>query len=1076
MKASLSKVALVMATAAVASCSTLDFSDKYGNGDASGDDRKNLYTQKWIERYGLFDPKHDWTTLTSVDAEITGEYGEDIEARIYNSNPKDGGHLIGLSRKPGRLKLDLPKDATSVYAEISDGKGDTFLAGEFDVALNSVSLSSSWAHAPQQSRSAHAVSYFDAMVVCEDLGGIGDYDFNDVVLGLRHVAGTNTLKIMPMAAGGTLHADVYYGDEHIGEIHELLSPGSDVSSMLNTQSYDKISKMNNVTVPEGFTLSKDWKNIRLVVKDKDNTVIITGPERENEAPQMFCLGGDWFWPKETISVDDAYLGFTAWTTSMLDAAWADAYSDISRVVTWDLTELKPNWFSGVTTDGSTYKALIDGSSKVDVASGEVYALDPPSSLARMFQGGSTLTSLDVAASHFDTSRAADMSNTFDGCSGLTELDLSNWDTGNVTTMQNMFNGCSSLEDLNLSGMNTVNVTNLSLMFNGCASLKNLNISGWDISNVENSSLIFSNCNSLESVTMDRWVSKSETSNLRNMLSILQTTPLNTLVMRDFDFTGTKDLSKGITGIFQGFSNLTTLDVTGWITPDLETLDKAFDDCNSLETITGINTWDVSNITNVANVFHSCSNLKSLDLSNWNTGNVTNMHDMFSGLTSLTDINLSGMNTANVTEMTNMFNGCTSLKNLDISGWDISNVTNSAGIFGNCKSLESVTMNNWVNASETSNLRTMLSILQTTPVNTLVMQNCDFRGTSDLSQGGTGIFQGLSNLTTLDVTGWDTSDLQTINNAFIGCDGLETITGINTWNVSKVTSLSNTFHSCENLKSLDLSNWDTSNVTTMVNMFSGSPKLTDLNLSGMNTAKVTNMAMMFQGCSALKTLDISGWDISNISNVSSIFNDCKGLESLTMNDWVSNSDGSILGEFVYYLKALNTFNKMRTLEMRNFKYTGTNSLLQRNQGIFQGLTILTSIDVTGWNLPNIEKLENSFNSCSNLETIIGIDTWKFPEVTSLNYLFNSCSSLKSLDLGKWDTTKVTSMSSMFNGCKSLEYLDISGWDISNVTTFSSMFTSCLSNITIKCTKATKEKLEANTSAARLPANVQWVIVD
>ena len=59
-------------------------------------------------------------------------------------------------------------------------------------------------------------------------------------------------------------------------------------------------------------------------------------------------------------------------------------------------------------------------------------------------------------------------NMFNGCSSLTNINLSNFKTHNVTNMRSMFNGCSSLTNINLSNFNTQNVTNMSYMFNGCS--------------------------------------------------------------------------------------------------------------------------------------------------------------------------------------------------------------------------------------------------------------------------------------------------------------------------------------------------------------------------------------------------------------------------------------------------------------------------------------------------------------------------------------------------------------------------------------------------------------------------------
>ena len=57
---------------------------------------------------------------------------------------------------------------------------------------------------------------------------------------------------------------------------------------------------------------------------------------------------------------------------------------------------------------------------------------------------------------------------FEGCSSLTELNLSNFNTNNVTNMQSIFKECSSLTELNLSNFNTNNVTNMENMFEGCS--------------------------------------------------------------------------------------------------------------------------------------------------------------------------------------------------------------------------------------------------------------------------------------------------------------------------------------------------------------------------------------------------------------------------------------------------------------------------------------------------------------------------------------------------------------------------------------------------------------------------------
>ena len=79
-----------------------------------------------------------------------------------------------------------------------------------------------------------------------------------------------------------------------------------------------------------------------------------------------------------------------------------------------------------------------------------------------------------------------------------------------------------------------------------------------------------------------------------------------------------------------------------------------------------------------------------------------------------------------------------------------------------------------------------------------------------------------------------------------------------------------FYWMSNLTSLDLSNFDTSQVTDMSDMFDGLIKLTTLGLSNFNTSKVTNMHGMFSRMNNLTTLDLSSFDTSQVTDMSSMF--------------------------------------------------------------------------------------------------------------------------------------------------------------------------------------------------------------
>ena len=115
-------------------------------------------------------------------------------------------------------------------------------------------------------------------------------------------------------------------------------------------------------------------------------------------------------------------------------------------------------------------------------------------MSEMFNGCSGLTSLDV--SKFNTAKVTNMNGMFGG-SGLISLDLSSFNTANVTDMSNMFADCQGLTSLDLSSFNTAKVEDMSSMFNGCSGLTKIYVGdGFTTGTGTNGSDMFYNCTSL----------------------------------------------------------------------------------------------------------------------------------------------------------------------------------------------------------------------------------------------------------------------------------------------------------------------------------------------------------------------------------------------------------------------------------------------------------------------------------------------------------------------------------------------------------------------------------------------------
>ena len=69
-----------------------------------------------------------------------------------------------------------------------------------------------------------------------------------------------------------------------------------------------------------------------------------------------------------------------------------------------------------------------------------------------------------------------------------------------------------------------------------------------------------------------------------------------------------------------------------------------------------------------------------------------------------------------------------------------------------------------------------------------------------------------------------------------------------------------------LTDLDLSHFDTSNVESMSYMFSGCKSLVSVDASNFNTSKVTRMNGTFSDCIVLEYVyGLSDWDLSNVTS-------------------------------------------------------------------------------------------------------------------------------------------------------------------------------------------------------------------
>lgn len=149
-----------------------------------------------------------------------------------------------------------------------------------------------------------------------------------------------------------------------------------------------------------------------------------------------------------------------------------------------------------------------------------------------------------------------------------------------------------------------------------------------------------------------------------------------------------------------FEGCNSLNITATDVPDLSgvtSMNQMFRFCSTLNGPSNINSWDVSSVTNMAELFSGASAFNQ-DIGDWDVSAVTDISSMFFQATSFNQ-DIGDWNVSSVTSMFNTFSSATSFDQ-DIGGWVTSSVTNMAQMFWNATSFNQ-DIGGWVTSSVTN---------------------------------------------------------------------------------------------------------------------------------------------------------------------------------------------------------------------------------------------------------------------------------------------------------------------------------------------------------------------------------------
>lgn len=227
----------------------------------------------------------------------------------------------------------------------------------------------------------------------------------------------------------------------------------------------------------------------------------------------------------------------------------------------------------------------------------------------------------------------------------------------------------------------------------------------------------------------------------------------------------------------------------------------------------------------------------------------------------------------------------------------------------------------------------------------------------------GAFAGLVKVKTIDLSGFDVTEVNSLCEMFVNCIELEKIE-FSHWNVQHVKHMDRMLKGCINLSEIDVSQWKTSRLETMPELFRRCARLAHLDLSQWDTRDVTNMSSVFMGCLLLQDPQIGSWDLRQVRDLSFLFHKCFKIQPSGIENW----------------------NPCRVENMSS---------------LFYDCASITKLDLSRWKTDHLKFLWSAFDGCSNLEWL-SLANWNVSQVefADMTALFRCCFALQSLDLAGW----------------------------------------------------------------------------
>ena len=158
-------------------------------------------------------------------------------------------------------------------------------------------------------------------IIVEDLGSIGDFDYNDLVFDayVYNQDGQTWAKIKLLAAGGTLPIYICGCDGQQVEVHDKF--GVTTTTMVNTKNGTVDKSHVEFTIKLKNEPSSSFNANDIEVKVNNNGTWMTLSSNVGEAPEKICVDNSFKWCDERQNIETKYQNFSQYVNNPSIGDW-----------------------------------------------------------------------------------------------------------------------------------------------------------------------------------------------------------------------------------------------------------------------------------------------------------------------------------------------------------------------------------------------------------------------------------------------------------------------------------------------------------------------------------------------------------------------------------------------------------------------------------------------------------------------------------------------------------------------------------------------------------------------------------